>query len=165
MILLVTPNLRGEECAAAIKEATGSEVVLAESLQRATGLLRANEYDSVVLDQYLLETEEEQTSTLMEHLGTAIPVQVNLAVSAMERVVREVRAAVQRRDREQMIARRSAQQALRSELNSTVTALLLDCELAIATPDLPPATAEKLQAARDLVQRLRTQLSAEMSPG
>lgn len=163
MILLVTPNQRGEECAAAIKEATGCELALAESLQQATGLLRANEYISVVLDQYLLETEEDQVNTLMEHLGTAIPVQVNLAVSGMDRVVREVRAAIQRRNREKTIAHRAAQQALQSELNSTVTALLLDCEMALATPELPAATLEKLQAARDLVQRLRRQLDADVS--
>jgi len=163
MILLVTPNQHGEECAAEIKRAMGCEVAIAESLQKATGLLRANEYVSVVLDQYLLETEEDQTGTLMEHLGTAIPVQVNLAVSGMERVVREIRAAVQRRALEQTIARRAAQQALQSELNGTVTALLLDCELAISTPELPAATMQKLQSARELVQRLRTQLNAEMT--
>jgi hypothetical protein len=161
MILLVTPNLRGEECAVAIKEATGREVALADSLQGATGLLRTNEYVGVVLDQYLLETEPDQTSTLMEHLGTAIPVQVNLAVSGMERVVREVRAAVERRAREQTLARRAAQETLQSELNSTLTALLLNCDLAIATPELPSATVEKLQAARALVQKLRTQLRSE----
>lgn len=163
MILLVTPNQHGEECAAAIKEATGCEVALAESLQQATGLLRANEFISVVLDQYLLEAEENQASALMEHLGTAIPAQVNLAVSGMERVAREVRAATQRRTREQTIARRAAQQALQSQLNSTVTALLLDCELALASPGLPAATTEKLQGARDLAQRLRRQLEADVS--
>jgi hypothetical protein len=160
MILLVTPSLRGEESAQALQEATGNEVTVAESLRQATTLLRAHEYVSVVLDQYLVETEPDETSTLMEHLGTAIPVQVNLAVSAMERVIREVRAAIQRRTKEQLIARRAAQETLQSELNSTVTALLLQCELALATPDVPPATSEKLRSARDLVNKLRTQMDA-----
>lgn len=163
MILLVTPSLRSEESAQALKEATGNEVTIADSLRQATTLVRAHEYVSVVLDQYLVETEPAETSTLMEHLGTAIPVQVNLAVSAMDRIVREVRAAVQRRRREQAIARRAAQELLQSELNSTVTALLLQCELALATPDLPPATTEKLRSAHDLVNKLRTQLDAGIS--
>lgn len=161
MILLVTPNLRGEECAAALREATGNQVVIAESLQRATSLLRSNEYVTVVLDQYLLETEADETSTLMEHLGIAIPVQVNLAVSGMDRLVREVRAAVQRRKREELAARRAAEETLHSELNGTLTALLLNCELAIATPGLPAATLGKLQSARELVNKLRTQLHPE----
>lgn len=163
MILLVTPNVRGRACAAAISEAIGQEVVVAESLQRATALLRANEYVSVVLDQYLLETEADAASTLMEHLGTAIPVQVNLAVSGLDRLVREVGAAVQRRSREEIIARRAAQETLHSELNGTVTALLLHCELAIATPGLPAETVEKLQSARELVNKLRMQLHSEIN--
>lgn len=162
MILLVTPNLRGQECAIAIKEFSGHEVVLAESLQQATSLLRANEYVGVVLDQYLTETETTQASALMEHVGTAIPIQVNLAVSGLERVVREVQAALQRRTREEMIARRAAHEHLHSELSGTVTALVLHCDLAIAMPDLPEAAREKLQGARDLVQKLRTQLHTEM---
>lgn len=162
MILLVTPNMKGEECAAALTEATGNEVEVAQSLQQATSSVRANEYDCVVLDQYLLETEPDQTGTLMEHLGTAIPVQVNLAVSSKERLVREVRAAVQRRAREQRIAGRAAREALHNELNSTVTALLLECELAIATPDISEAAVAKLRTAHDLVEKLRTQLHSEI---
>ena len=161
MILLVTPNLRGGECAGALRKATGMDVAVADSLRRATGLLRSNEYVSVVLDQYLLETEGEETSTLMEHLGTAIPVQVNLAISGMDRIVREVRTAVQRRKRQEVIARRAAQESLQSELNSTVTALLLHCDMAIASPGLPPAAVENLQSARELVNKLRTQLHSE----
>jgi hypothetical protein len=163
MILLVTPSLRGEASAQALKQATGNEVTVAESLPEATTLLRMHEYVSVVLDQYLVETEPNQSSTLMEQLGTAIPVQVNLAVSAMDRVVREVRAAVQRRGREQAIARRAAQESRLSELNGTVTALLLQCELAMATPELPLTTTEKLRSAHDLINQLRTKLDAATS--
>lgn len=158
MILLVTPNLRAEECAAAIQEATGEKIVLAEGLRRAITLLRAESYLTVVLDQYLLEAEPDETETLMQHLGDAIPVQVNLAVSGLERLVREVRAAMQRRQREQVSARRAAEKSLHSELNGTVTALLLTCELALSTPDLPPPVLEKLRSAHDLVERLRSQL-------
>ena len=161
MILLVTPNLRAEECAAALREATGEEIVLAESLRRATTRLRADSYLSVVLDQYLLEAEPDETETLMQHLGDAIPVQVNLAISGLDRLVREVRAAVQRRKHEEVLARRAAQKTLHSELNGTVTALLLTCELALSTPDLPPAVLEKLHSAHALVEKLRSQLREE----
>jgi hypothetical protein len=159
MILLVTPSQRAPECAAALHDATGEEVAVAESLARAATLLRAEGYLAVVLDQYLLETEPHEAENTLEHLGTAILVQVNLAISGMERLVREVRAALQRREREEVRARQAAIGRLRSELNGTITALLLSSELALETPG-PPAAAEKLQAVHELVKKLRKQLES-----
>jgi len=160
MILLVTSTARAGECAAALHNATGEEVAIAESLARATALLRAEDYRAVVLDQHLVETEPDESGTTIEHLGSAIPVQVNLAISGMERLVREVRVAVQRRQREEGKARRAALGKLHSELNSIVTALLLSSELAMETPDLPPAACDKLQAIHELVNKLRWQLGS-----
>jgi len=158
MILLVTPSERAGACAAALREATGEEVAIAGSLARATTLLRAACYLAVVVDQYLLETEPDEARTTTEHLGTAIPVQVNLAITGMERLVREVKAAVERRQREEVTARKEATGKLHSELSGTVTALLLSAELAMGTPELPAAAAEKLQSVHELVRKLRGQL-------
>jgi hypothetical protein len=76
----------------------------------------------------------------------------------MERLVREVRAALQRRQREETRARQAAIGRLYSELNSTITALLLSSELALETPGLPAAAAEKIEAVHELVKKLRKQL-------
>lgn len=160
MILLVTPSERAPECAAALHDATGEEVAVAESLARAATLLRAEGYLAVVFDQYLLETEPHEAETTLEHLGTAVLVQVNLAISGMERLVREVRTALQRRQREELRARLAALGRLRSELNGTITALLLSSELALDPPGPPAAEAEKLQAVHELVKRLRKQLES-----
>ena len=160
MILLVTPNLRAKECAGALREATGEEVIVAEVLRRAAELLRKGSYEAVVLDQFLLETDPDETEIVMQHLGTAIPLQVNLAISGMDRLVREVRSGVQRRRREEAAAREAATQALHSELNGTITALLLSCEMALSTPGMPVAAVEKLESAHKLVQGLRAQLGA-----
>jgi len=160
MILLVTPNLRAEECASALRGATGEEVVLAENLRRAAGLLRADSFLAVVLDQYLLETEPAETETVMEHLGTAIPLQVNLAIMGMDRLVREVRAGVHRRRREEAVAREAAMKVLHSELNSTITALLLSCEMAMQTEGVPAPAVEKLESAHQLVKELRGRLES-----
>jgi hypothetical protein len=158
MILLVTPSERATECAAALHAATGEEISVAESLVRAASLLRAETYTAAVLDQYLLETEPREAEIMLDHLGTAIPVQVNLGISGMERLVREVRAAVQRRQREEVQARHAATAKLHSELNGTITALLLSSELALETPGLPPAASEKFELVRQLVKKLRRQL-------
>ncbi len=165
MILLVTPSECASECAAALHEATGERVAVAESLPRASALLRTECYLAVVLDQYLLEAEPHEAQTTLEHLGTAIPVQVNLGISGMERLVREVRAAVQRRQHEEVRARHAAIGRLQSEMNGTVTALLLSSELALETPGLPPAAAEKIESVHALVKRLRKQLETQDAAG
>ena len=134
--------------------------MVAESLARATTLLRGECYQVVVLDQYLLETEPHEAGSMIEHMGTAIPVQVNPAISGMERLVREVRSAVQRRQREEVMARRAARGALCSELNGTVTALLLSTELAMEIRDLPAVASEKLESVHELVKKLRKQLES-----
>jgi hypothetical protein len=120
--------------------------------------LRSEWYTAVVLDQYLLETEPHEVETVLEHLGTAIAMQVNLAISGMERLVREVRTAMQRRRSDEVRARHAAIARLASELNGTVTALLLSTELALETPALPPAATEKLESVHELVKKLRQQL-------
>ncbi len=160
MILLVTTSERASECAKALHEATGDGVAVAEGLPRAAALLRGEDYRAVVVDQYLLENEPRETQSALEHLGTAILVQVNLAITGMDRLVREVRAAVQRREREEVTARQAVLAQLHSELNGTVTALLLSSELALATPDLRPAVTEKLQSIHELVKKLRRQLES-----
>jgi hypothetical protein len=157
MILLVTPSERARDCAAAIHEVTGEEVVIAESLGQATTRLRSEVYLAVVLDQYLLETEGDEAGSASEHLGTAILVQVNLGISGMDRLVREVRAALQRRRREEARARQAATGQLHSELSGTITALLLSTELAMEIPDLSLAATERLESVHVLMKKLRRQ--------
>lgn len=161
MILLVTPSERASECEAAVHAATGDQVMTAESLARATTLLRAHCYRLVVLDQHLLEAEPDEAGTMIEHLGTAITVPVNLAITGMDRLTREVRAATERRHREEMQARQAAIGMLRSDLNGTVTALLLSVELARETSGLPLGADEKLRSVHELVKGLRRQLEGE----
>jgi len=160
MILIVTPSARAEECIVSIRQATNEDVVVAESLRKAVSRLQTESYLTVVLDQFLLETEPHETDAVMDHLGAAIPLQVNFAICSADRLVREVRTAVQRRHREEAAARREAANILQSELNGTVTALLLSCELALGAPDLPEEAVEKLQTTYGLVKRLRAQLES-----
>src|SRR5882672_10046208 len=162
MILVVTPNL-AVDCVEALRQATSEKIVIAASLAEAATLLRAESYLAVVFDQYLLETEPDETETVMRNLGSAIPLQVNLAISGGARLAREVRAAVQRRQREQAAARQAAVNTLQSELNGTVTALLLSCELALGAPGLPLGSTEKLESTHQLVKKLRSQLESAMA--
>ena len=83
---------------------------MANTLQAAIGSLRIQEYSAVVIDQFLLETEPDECDLMLRHLGSAVPIYVNCAISGAERIAREVRSALSRRQREEQTARRSAEQ-------------------------------------------------------
>jgi hypothetical protein len=158
MILLVTSAGRAGECVSALQEALNHEVVIAENLARAITLLRTESYLLLVLDQHLLESANDVSENLFDHVGTAVVVQVNLAISGVDRLIREVRAAIQRRQREEASARQAAIGRLHGQLNGTITALLLSTELALVTPGLPLAAADKLASVHELVKNLRLQI-------
>jgi hypothetical protein len=125
MILLITPAAKAQGCAQALQEATTETTQVAATLRQAASLLRAREYSAVVIDQSMLEVEPDEGEMVLQHIGLAIPVHVNFAISGTERIVRELRAALQRHKQEVLVARQEAEQALRNELKGTVTALLL----------------------------------------
>lgn len=158
MILFVTSIERRRECANALQSATVESVTIADDLAQATTLLRENSYNAVVIDQLLAETEPHEFDTFCEHLGTAVPVQVNLAISGTQRVVRDVKSAMHRRKREQTTARESAQQQLRGALNDTLTTILIECELALHTEGLPPHALQRIISVHEAAQKLRMQL-------
>jgi hypothetical protein len=162
MILVVTPHLAADQCEE-IHRATNEKVILTESLREAVALLRIETYLAVVLDQYVVETEPQELETVMRQLGTAIPLQVNLAVSGLSRLIREVRLAVQRRHHEAAAARRAALHMLQCELNGTVTALLLCCELALSHPGLSLVAVENIESAHNLVKKLRGQMESALA--
>ena len=158
MILLITPSARAQDCAKALHEATGETAQIADTLRQALAHLRAQEFSAVVIDQSFLETEPDESETVLEHIGMAIPVHINFAICGMERLIREIRAALYRRKKEAVLARQGAQQALRNELKGTVTALLLSCEMALQAPNLETSAEAKMRAVYELAQEMRAKL-------
>jgi hypothetical protein len=158
MILLITASARGQQCADALNAATGLATLWAQNLQQAATRLREQTFIAVVIDQFLVETEPEESDQIIEHLDTAFPVYVNFAVTGLERLVREVRSALHRRKREEFAARRSVVQQMHSQMRETLTALLLSCELAMSVPEIPIPAAEKIRAVNNFARELRLQL-------
>jgi hypothetical protein len=76
----------------------------------------------------------------------------------MDRVVREVRAALHRRKREVLLARQGAEENLRNEFKGTITALLLSCEMALQTPNLQAAAEVKMRVVYELAREMRVKL-------
>lgn len=159
MILLITPSARGQECAQALLAKTTLPTQVAPTLQAAVARLREQEFSTVVIDQCLIEAEPDESELILRHLGAALPVYVNCAISGIERVVREVRGALSRRAREQEIARVSATRVIWSELKESVTAILLSCDLVLASKDVPAPMAGNIQVIHDLATRMREQLA------
>lgn len=159
MILLITPSARIKECAQTLESATNHPVHTATSLQEAGSRLREQEYVAVVIDQFLLEAEPDESEQILQHIETAVPVYLNFAISGIPRVVRETRTALARRQREEQVARQSAERAVWNELKEDVTAMLLACDLALAVPDVPVPAAEKLRSVHDLAFHIRERLT------
>src|SRR5579859_6839593 len=158
MILLITPSARGQQCADSLRAATSEEIHWAQNSQAASAQLRQQSYSAAVIDQFLLETEPDESDQMLEHLGTAFPVYINFAITGMERLVREVRWALHRRKREEAVARQAIAEQMNSEMRETLTAMMLSCELAMTLPDVPGPAAEKIRAIDDLARAMRLRL-------
>jgi hypothetical protein len=112
------------------------------------------------VDETMTECDPASAEAVWEHAGLAIPLQINFALSGAARLIREIRSALHRREREQTLARRAATAAIESELKSTVAGLLLHSQLALTGSDISAPSAERMRVVADLAGSLRQQLNA-----
>ena len=119
---------------------------MASSLHQGCERLRSDEFSAVIVDQWVTEAEPEPTSVLFDHLGPAVPVFVNFGISGVERILRELRAALSRRGREMVL-----------ELKDDVTALLLSCDVALG--ECTGTAAERITKIKELAYQLRNKLA------
>lgn len=132
---------------------------MAATLHEGCEHLRLEDYAAVLVDQWITEVEPGQADYLFHHLGTAVPVFVNFGISGMERVLRELRAAFNRRGRETMLARHNARLALRNELKDDVTALLLSCGLVLEEPGVNEAVVARLKQVEQAANQIKSKLA------
>jgi len=158
-ILIVTGMEGAENCAAALSRLLEIECVAANGRKAAITALKRSEYAAIVLDEGLFDAEPAVADTFWEYAGLAIPVHVNFALSGVQRLAREIRLALNRRERERALAHEAAAAAIESELKSTVAGLLLHSQLALQDRGVSPPLAEKLRLVADLAGNLRQQLS------
>jgi hypothetical protein len=159
-ILIVTGIEGARNCAAVVGTQLGMEVEVAEGRKPALVALRQREFSVVVVDETMAECDPSAAEAIWERAGLAIPLQVNFALSGAARLIREIRAALHRREREQTLAHRAATAAMENELKSTVAGLLLHSQLALSGSEVPSSIADKLRLVADLAGILRQQLSA-----
>ena len=158
MILMIWSSDRARDYALSIEHAAQQPVHVAATLHEGCERLRAEEYSAVIVDQWVTEAEPEPTNVLFDHLGPAVPLFVNFGISGVERILRELRAALSRRGREMVVARHVARRGLRDELKDDVTALLLSCDVALQEFDLSQLDAERLRQINEIAHRIKMKL-------
>ncbi len=156
--LIITAISGAEHCAASLSKQLGLPVEVASSRREGMAALRRREYTIVVVDEPVAESSPESAEMLWKQAGLAIPLQINFAISGTNRIIREVRSALQRREHEHELAMRAATATIESELRDTVTGLLLHSQLALAEPLVSGPLSAKLRTVVELAGNLRTRL-------
>lgn len=160
-ILIVTGVEGARNCAEIVGAQLGLETAVAEGRKGALQELRRTQFLVVVVDKTLAECDPAAAEAIWERAGLAIPLEINFAISGAARIVREIRAALHRREREQTVARRAAEAAIERELKSTVAGLLLHSELALSSAGVPAPLADRLRMVAELAGSLRQQLGSQ----
>ncbi len=158
-ILMVTGIEGACNCAEVVGAQLGMAVEVASGRKDALAALRHREFLAVVVDETLAECDPAAAEKICDLAGLAIPLQINFALSGAARLIREIRAALHRREREQTVARKAAAAAIEAELKTTVAGLLLHSQLALNGSEVSPTLAEKLRVVADLAGSLRQKLS------
>jgi hypothetical protein len=159
-ILIVTGIEGARNCATVVGAQLGMEVEVADGRKAALTALRRREFTAVVVDETMAECDPSAAEAVWDRAGLAIPLQINFALSGAARLTREIRSALNRREREQSLARRAAAAAIESELKSTVAGLLLHSQLALSGSESSSPIADKLRIVADLAGNLRQQLNS-----
>lgn len=157
-VLMVTSMAGAENCAASLAGMLGQPVEIASSRKLGLSALRRRDYAMVIVDETIAEADPAGADLLWKHSGLAVPLQINFALLGCARLGREVKAALARREQERSLALRAATSTLENDLKSTVTGLLLQSELALAEPSIPPQLASKLKLMVELAGTLRRRL-------
>jgi hypothetical protein len=164
MSVLIISGMEGVgNCAEVVSKQVGMSVEFAEGRRSALDALRKREFMVVVVDQTLAECDPSAADAIWERSGLAIPLQLSFALAGAARIIREIRAALNRREREQAAARMAAREDLGTELKKTITGLLLQSQLALAEEGIPIPVAQKLRIVENLAGKLRRDLSASLS--
>jgi signal transduction histidine kinase len=157
--VLVISGLSGaENCAAAIMQQMGLDVEVVPGRREALEALRAGSYAAVIVEDSLAEGDPRGAEVLWKMAGLAIPMQVNFALTGSARLIRDLRAALARREQEQGAAQRAALRAVESQLRESLSGLLLHTQLALREGPPSPQLEQRLRLMAELAGNLKQRL-------
>jgi hypothetical protein len=150
-----------------LTQLTGERVVVLRGTSESQELLARGDasLDSVqlvVMDEGFMDSSPALADSLLARTVGATALFLNLAIINCDRMVREVRLALQRRQREKLMAARAAEESLRAEVTNHVTGILLNCELTLKSP-LSAEAASKLREIQRLAGELKSRLARASS--
>ncbi|ADW69518.1 hypothetical protein [Granulicella tundricola] len=161
-VLMITGIEGAGNLAAAIGEQLDLHVEVAATRKAALTSLKHGEFGVVIVEENMAAMDPDWANHVWAHAGQAIPLEINFAISGVSRLTREVRSALDRMKREQLLARRSVALEMENDLKVTVTGMLLQSELALREPAVSPTLEPKLRRLVELagVMRERLRVSA-----
>jgi DNA-binding NtrC family response regulator len=154
-LLLIAPESASQPIAEALRQDLRAEVETTPSRRAALTSLRRNDFALILIDESLATADS--IDLLYQNAGSALVLELNLALSSAARIVRQARSALSRRTLDLATAHTAAAAALHSELNSTLAGILLESQLALREAALAqtPRLRHLVQLASDLRDRLR----------
>jgi hypothetical protein len=155
-ILLIAPDSTAVAVADALRKGLDAVVETAPNRRAGLAALRRGEYCLVLLDEALAVADAQATDLLYQNAVSAPVLEINFIITGPQRIVRQARAALTRRAHDQAQARAAVTTALHNELNSSLTGLLLESQLALR--EAGPGQEEKLKHVVELAGKLRNQL-------
>jgi hypothetical protein len=159
-ILIVTARENAETLAASLASSLSMTVEIASTRHAALRLLDRRSFAVLILDQLLADSDPEAADLVWQHAGFALSLEINFALAGPGRVERELRAAMSRRRREEKLAQTAASAAIDSDLKNAVTGFLLESQLALAEPGIPPLIESHLRTLEAMAGRLRERLES-----
>lgn len=156
-ILLIAPETMGDPVAAALSQSLDLAVEQVNNRRSALARIRRHEYTLILMDETIATSDPEATDQLYQAAVATPVLEINFVLSNALRISRQVRSALTRRAQDRAQAHTAVASRLNSELNSTLTGLLLESELALrnATPELQPKLRHVVELASGLRERLR----------
>jgi signal transduction histidine kinase len=157
-VLVISALSGAETCAAAIMQQMGLDAEVVPGRREAMEALRTGVYAALIVDDALAEGDPRGAEVLWKMAGLAIPMQVNFALTGSARLVRDLRAALARREQEQGAAQRAALRAVESELRNSISGLLLHTQLALRESPPSPQLEQRLRLMAELAGNLKQRL-------
>lgn len=157
-ILLVAPEPAAGAVAQALRRDLQAHVQTSAGGRSGLAALRRDEFTLIVLEENLAAAEPEATEALYTMATTAPVLEINFGLCGIERIVRQVRSALERRNADESKARLAVNNSLVNELNASLAGLLLESQLAVrqASPEVLPTLQHLIHLASELRAQLRT---------
>jgi CheY-like chemotaxis protein len=158
MIPLLSASSFGPKIANALSDSALEKTEFVSSIREALQQLQKSAFNLVIVDDSLPELTDAKFDLLLKRIGCAAPVFVNFSISGAERIAREATSALQRARQEQGAALRVAQEELRGQLRSELTAMLLQTEQLMKMTPLSTTDQGKLRGVWEIATRMNGHL-------